>query len=77
VIIKILRESGVSIQTADKPYHVRFKEHTTGKELQGMTHNKGTTVSPRFLLQILERFDITIHDFLDALATAKKGPQRI
>jgi len=62
---------------ADKPYSVRFKQLSTGKELQGMTHAKGTAISPRFLLQILERFDITVPDFLEGLTTAKKGPQRI
>jgi hypothetical protein len=59
----------------DKPWYVRFRQLSSKKTIQGMTHSKGTKISPRFLLQILERFGIGIPDFLEAIATAKKGPR--
>jgi hypothetical protein len=60
-----------------RPYYLRFKELATGKEIQGMTHSKGTAISPRFILEILGRFDIKIPDFLEDLAAIKKGPQPV
>jgi hypothetical protein len=66
---------------ADKPYYVRFKKLSRAGEpkigVQGMTHNRGTMIHPRFLLQILERFDISIPDFLEGLSLMKKGPQAV
>jgi hypothetical protein len=61
----------------DKPYYVRFKQLQTGRDVQGMTHAKGHAISPRFLLQILERFEITVPDFLEGLVATKKGPQPV
>jgi hypothetical protein len=64
-----------------KPYSVRFKKLQRAGEpklgVQGMTFNKGTMIHPRFLLQILERFDIPVPDFLEGLALIKKGPQAV
>jgi hypothetical protein len=59
-----------------KPYYVRFKQLQTQKSVQGMTHHQGTKLSPRFLLQILERFGISVADFLEGVTLSKKGPQR-
>jgi hypothetical protein len=42
-----------------------------------MTFNKGTMIHPRFLLQILERFEISVPDFLEGLSLMKKGPQAV
>ncbi len=62
-------------------WYVRFKKLQRAGELklaiQGMTHNKGTMIHPRFLLQILERFDISVPDFLEGLLLMKKGPQAV
>jgi hypothetical protein len=62
-----------------KPYSVRFKSLQRAGEpklaIQGMTFNRGTMIHPRFLLQILQRFDISIPDFLEGLSLLKKGPQ--
>jgi hypothetical protein len=64
-----------------KPWYVRFKKLQRAGEpkltIQGMTHHKGTMIHPRFLLQILERFDISVPDFLEALSLTKKGPQAV
>jgi len=64
-----------------KAYSVRFKQLQRSGEpklgVQGMTHNKGTMINPRFILQILERFDISVPDFLEGLALVKKGPQGV
>jgi hypothetical protein len=64
-----------------KAYSVRFKQLPRSGEpkvgIQGMTHNQGKMINPRFLLQILKRFDISIPDFLEGLATMKKGPQAV
>jgi len=51
----------------DKPYHVRFRQLQTKTKIQGMTHAKGTKISPRFLAQILDRFHIKVPDFLEGL----------
>jgi len=80
VVVRILRDChGVFFDPVkDKPYYVRFRQLQTGRTIQGMTHNKGTKISPCFLLQILERFEITIPDFLENLtASTKKGPQQV
>jgi hypothetical protein len=61
----------------NRPYYVRFRHLQTQKTIQGMTHNKGTKLNPRFIHQILERFEIAIPDFLEAIATMKKGPQAV
>jgi hypothetical protein len=42
-----------------------------------MTHAKGTLINPRFLAQILERFNIDLPDFMEGLASTKKGPQAV
>jgi hypothetical protein len=34
-------------------------------------------MSPPFVIRVLERFDIEIPDFLEALPAVKKGPQRL
>jgi hypothetical protein len=64
-----------------KPYYVRFKKLQRAGEpklgVQGMTFNKGTMIHPRFLLQILQRFDISVPDFLEGLTLMKKGPQPV
>jgi len=64
-----------------KPYYVRFKKLQRAGEpkldIQGMTHNRGTMIHPRFLRQVLERFDISVPDFLEGLALMKKGPQAV
>jgi hypothetical protein len=60
---------------------VRFKKLERAGEphlsIQGMTFNKGAMIHPRFLLQILERFDILVPDFLEELSLLKKGPQPV
>ena|SRR5436309_15993747 len=77
VVIGLLKERSIFLeQVPNKPYYVRFKELSTGRAVQGMTHSKGTKLSPRFTLQILERFGIAIPDFLEALATSKKVSKR-
>jgi hypothetical protein len=60
----------------NKPYYVRFRQLDTGRTIQGMTHAKGTCLSPLFLQQILERFDISVPDFIEGITEGKKGPQR-
>lgn len=50
-----------------RPYYVRFKKLETGQSVQGFAHNKGTMLSPIFIKQILERFEIPLADFLEAL----------
>jgi hypothetical protein len=65
----------------DRAYYIRFKKLQRAGEpkltVQGMTHNKGTMIHPRFLLQILERFDISVPDFLEGLSLMKRGPQSV
>jgi hypothetical protein len=69
VAIRILKDRYAVFQepVPGRPYYVRFKQLDTGLSVQGMTHNKGTAISPIFLLQILERFDISVPDFLESL----------
>lgn len=77
VAIRIFKDRyGVFIEPVkDRPYYVRFRQLQTDLSIQGMTHGKGTKLNPRFILQILERFQIPIPDFLEAIVTVKKGPQ--
>ena len=79
VAVRILKDRySVFVEPVkDKPYYVRFRQLDTGRTIQGMTHAKGTCLSPLFLLQILERFEITLPDFIEGLAEGKKGPQRV
>jgi hypothetical protein len=79
VVVRILKDRySVFIEPVqEKPYYVRFRQLDTGRTIQGMTHAKGTCSSPLFILQILERFDISVPDFIDDLVEIKKGPQRI
>jgi len=78
LVVRVLKDRSIFLEPVEgKPYYIRLKELQTGKTIQGMTHNKGTMISPRFLLQILERFDIPIPDFLEDVATLKRGPQRV
>ena len=60
-----------------KPYYVRFRQLQTTKTIQGMTHGRGTLLSPRFVMEILTRFGIEPADFLEGLVESKKGPQRV
>ena len=53
-------------------YYVRFKILETGQSVQGFAHNRGTMISPIFLRQVLERFEIPLPDFMEALASFKK-----
>jgi hypothetical protein len=79
-MVRILKEyHGVFLEPVkNKPHFVRLRQLDTNRTIQGMTHAKGTKISPRFLQQILERFDIPVPDFVEHLtATAKKGPQPI
>jgi hypothetical protein len=57
----------------EKPYYIKFKSLSTGANIQGMTHAQGTKISPLFLKEVLERFDIGLSDFLEAMATSRKG----
>jgi hypothetical protein len=59
----------------EAPFYMRFKSLITGEEIQGYTHAKGTKISPIFLIQILDRFDITRSQFLEALSDDSHGPQ--
>jgi hypothetical protein len=68
---------GVFLEPGAKAYLVRFKQLRTGKTIQGMTHAKGTMISPRFLEQILDRFGIDHLDFIEDLASTPKGPQPV
>jgi hypothetical protein len=82
VVVRVLKDfHGVfldSLSGDKRPYYVRFRQLQTNLTIQGMTHAKGTKISPRFLLQILERFEIQVPDFLEQLATTtKKGPQPV
>ena len=79
VAVRILKDRySVFVEPVkDKPYYVRFRQLETGRTIQGMTHAKGAFLSPLFLLQILERFEITVPDFIDGLTEGKKGPQRV
>ena len=79
MVVRILKERySVFIEPVkDKPYYVRFRQLQTGLTIQGMTHAKGTMVNPRFLAQILERFNIDQPDFTEGLAATKKGPQAV
>ena len=79
VAVRVLKDrySVFAEPVKDKPYYVRFRQLDTGRTIQGMTHAKGTFLSPLFLMQILERFEITVPDFIDGLAEGKKGPQRV
>lgn len=76
--VRILKERySVFVEPVkDKPHYVRFRQLSSGQTIQGMTHAKGTRLSPLFLLQILERFEIAVADFEEGLAESKKGPQR-
>ena len=77
-MVRLLKERSVFIEPVEgKPYYVRFRQLTNNRTVQGMTHNKGTTLNPRFIQQILERFEISVPDFLEALAVTKKGPQPV
>jgi hypothetical protein len=40
-------------------------------------HAKGTMIHPRFLMQILNRFDIAVADFLEEIGRTRKGPQQV
>jgi hypothetical protein len=83
VAIRIFKDRySVFIEPVEgKPYYVRFRQLERPGEpkrtIQGMTHNKGTMLNPRFLLQICERFEIAIPDFVEALAATKRGPQAV
>ena len=83
VAVRLLKDRySVFIEPVEgKPYYVRFRQLRSVGEpkrtIQGMTHNKGTMLNPRFILQILERFEISIPDFLEALSGIKKGPQAV
>jgi hypothetical protein len=79
VAVRILKDRySVFVEPVkDKPYYVRFRQLETGRTIQGMTHAKGTYLSPLFLMQILERFEITVPDFMEGLTEGKKGPQRV
>jgi hypothetical protein len=79
VAIRIFKDRyGIFIEPVkDRPYYVRFRQLHTGRTIQGMTHSKGTMLHPRFLLQILERFEITVPDFLEGLTATRKGPQPV
>jgi hypothetical protein len=78
-VVRILKDRyGVFIEPVkDKPYYVRFRQLQTDRTIQGMTHAKKTMVNPRFLAQILDRFEISSPDFLEGLALSRRGPQRI
>jgi len=69
VVIRVLKDhySVVCDRVENREYYLRFKQLSTGLTIQGMTHAKGALISPRFLLQILERFHISIPDFLESL----------
>ena len=80
MVVRVLKDChGVFLEPVkDKPYYVRFRQLQTGRTIQGMTHEKGPIISPIFLRQILERFEIKLPDFLEDLtATPKTGPQRL
>ena len=78
VVLRALRNHGVfQDQVKDKPYYIRFKQLDSERNIQGFTHAKGTKISPRFLLQVLERFDIKLPDFLESVTAVKKGPQPV
>jgi hypothetical protein len=57
-----------------RPFILRFKSLTADEEIQGMTHGKGTQISPLFLGQILQRFEISRAQFLEALSDDSHGP---
>jgi hypothetical protein len=69
VVTRLLKERGIFPEPVDdKPYHVRFRQLQPKRAIQGMTHAKGTKISPRFLAEILDRFHIEVPDFLESLA---------
>jgi hypothetical protein len=74
IVVPLLRErfSVLCENVFGRPYYVRFKMLETGQSVQGFAHNKGTTLSPLFIKQILERFEIPLPDFLEAVASFKK-----
>lgn len=79
VAVQILKDrySIVCDSVEGRPYYVRFKSLSDeARGVQGRTHHDGTTISPIFLKQILERFDIPAADFLEGLASTKKAAAR-
>jgi hypothetical protein len=78
VVVRVLKDyHGVFLEPVkDKPYYVRFRQLQTDRTVQGMTHAKGTKISPLFLQQILDRFEIKVPDFLESLAVVpiRKSP---
>lgn len=76
-MVKLLKDKSIFLEPVEgRPHYVRFKEISTGRAVQGMTHHKGTKLSPLFTLQILARFDIPVPDFLESIATSKKASKR-
>lgn len=79
VAVQVLKDrySIVCDSIEGRPYYVRFKSlQDPTRGVQGRTHHDGTAISPIFLKQILERFDIPAADFLEELAGMKKTAAR-
>jgi len=81
--VKLMRESfDLASEWIDsKPYYVRligppFNSFVEGcRSIGVMAHDRGTRVSPYNIKQVLAKFDIKEHDFLEAYNNATRSQQ--